>query len=42
VITPWSYLASILYHDCFWFPFIGKKRVAKMLQTGWGRMFKSY
>lgn len=42
VIAPWSYLASFLYHDCFWYPFIGKKRAAEMLKTCWGRLFENY
>lgn len=42
VLTPWSYLASIAYHDWYWYPFIGKKRVAKMMDTEWGRLFTQY
>ena len=41
-ITPWSYLASILYHDFYWYPFIGKKRVQKIMNTDWGKLFKTY
>lgn len=41
-ITPWSYLASILYHDFYWYPCIGKKRVKEMLETKWGKLFLSY
>lgn len=41
-IVPWSYAASRLYHDVFWFPFIGRKRVRRALQTEWGELFKSY
>ena len=41
-IVPWSYVASILYHDVFWYNFIGKKRVNKSLQTAWGELFKKY
>jgi len=40
VITPWSYLASILYHDVFWYPFVGYWRARKALRTPWGRLFK--
>ncbi len=42
VIAPWSYLASILYHDVYWYPLIGRRRVRRMLQTDWGRLFESY
>lgn len=42
LIAPWSYLASNLYHDVYWYNFIGKKRVAKYLKTPWGKLFSSY
>lgn len=42
VLAPWSYLASILYHDYYWYPCVGKERVNEMLKTGWGQLFQSY
>ncbi|MGC8861986.1 MAG: DUF362 domain-containing protein [Armatimonadota bacterium] len=41
-ITPWSYYASRLYHDAFWYPCVGRPRVKKMLETEWGKLFQSY
>jgi uncharacterized protein (DUF362 family) len=41
-IVPWSYFASNLYYNYFWYPFIGRKRVKQALQTEWGRLFQSY
>jgi len=42
-IVPWSYAASRLYHDIFWFPLVGRKRADKIrTQTGWGRLFDTY
>ena len=41
-IAPWSYAASILYHDGYWYNFIGRSRVNKALQTDWGKLFTSY
>jgi len=41
-IAPWSYLASIMYHDWYWYPLVGKKRVRKMLRTEWGELFQKY
>ncbi|MCX7626408.1 MAG: DUF362 domain-containing protein [Candidatus Sumerlaeaceae bacterium] len=41
-LVPWSYLASRLYHDAYWYPFIGKKRVEKIMQTEWGELFRAY
>jgi hypothetical protein len=42
VITPWSYVASRLYHDVFWYNAIGRRRVKKALETEWGKLFLNY
>ncbi len=42
VITPWSYAASRLYHDVYWYNLIGKKRVRQALGTKWGKLFLEY
>ena len=42
ILVPWSYAASILYHDWYWYPFIGKRRVRDALKTPWGQLFESY
>ena len=42
VLTPWSYAASRLYHDVYWYNFVGKKRVREALKTKWGKLFQSY
>jgi len=41
-IAPWAYISSILYHDYYWYPFIGRRRVKKILKTEWGKLFSSY
>lgn len=41
-LAPLSYIASRLYHDGYWYNFVGKKRVEKALQTDWGKLFTSY
>ena len=41
-IAPWSYLASNLYFNHYWYRFIGKRRVEKALETEWGQLFQSY
>jgi hypothetical protein len=41
-LVPWSYVASILYHDCYWYPFVGRRRVKAALQTKWGKLFQRY
>jgi len=41
-LVPWSYFASNFYHNVYWYPFVGRKRVEAALQTPWGRLFRSY
>lgn len=41
-LVPWSYLASNFYHNVYWYPFVGRKRVERALETKWGQLFKSY
>jgi len=41
-LVPWSYFASNFYHNVFWYPFIGRKRVAAALKTRWGKLFRRY
>ena len=35
-------LGSELYHDWFWYPFIGKRRVKEFSKTSWGKLFDKY
>jgi len=41
-LVPWSYFASNFYHNVYWYPFVGRKRVEKALETPWGQLFASY
>jgi len=41
-LVPWSFFASNFYHNVYWYPFVGRKRVEAALDTKWGRLFKSY
>lgn len=41
-LVPWSYFASNFYHNVYWYPFVGRKRVSTALQTEWGKLFESY
>jgi uncharacterized protein (DUF362 family) len=41
-LVPWSYFASNLYHNVYWYPFVGRKRVDAALHTKWGRLFAEY
>jgi len=41
-LVPWSYFASNFYHNVYWYPFVGRKRVEAALNTPWGRLFEAY
>lgn len=41
-IVPWSILASNAYHNWYWYPLMGKRRISKMLETEWGQLFRRY
>jgi uncharacterized protein (DUF362 family) len=41
-LVPWSYFASNFYHNVYWYPFVGRKRVQAALETPWGQLLKSY
>jgi uncharacterized protein (DUF362 family) len=41
-LVPWSYFASNFYHNVYWYPFVGRQRVVRALETKWGQLFASY
>jgi uncharacterized protein (DUF362 family) len=41
-LVPWSYFASNFYHNVYWYPVVGRKRVKDALQTKWGKLFEGY
>lgn len=41
-LVPWSYAASHVYHNLYWYPFVGRQRVKEALQTKWGQLFQAY
>jgi len=41
-LVPWSYFASNFYHNVYWYPFVGRRRVEAALATKWGRLFREY
>jgi uncharacterized protein (DUF362 family) len=41
-VVPWSFFASNVYHNWYWYPLMGKRRIKKMLDTEWGQLFESY
>jgi uncharacterized protein (DUF362 family) len=41
-LVPWSYFASRLYHDGYWYPFVGVPRKKKIMESEWGALFREY
>jgi uncharacterized protein (DUF362 family) len=41
-LVVWAYVASWAYHDWYWYPFVGRARVARFMETPWGKMFERY
>lgn len=42
VLAPWAYIASVLYHDSFWYPVNADRRMAQVLDSPWGRLFQNW
>jgi uncharacterized protein (DUF362 family) len=41
-LAPWSYVASVAFHDMFWYPFKGQQHIQTALQSEWGRLFANW
>jgi uncharacterized protein (DUF362 family) len=41
VLAPWSYVASVLYHDTYWYT-AHQDRINAILQSDWGRLFANW
>jgi hypothetical protein len=41
VLAPWAYLASVLYHDTFWYP-THQHYIHEILKSDWGRLFQNW
>jgi uncharacterized protein (DUF362 family) len=42
VLAPWAYLASVVYHDSFWYPVMAQRMMRTALQSDWGRLFRNW
>jgi uncharacterized protein (DUF362 family) len=42
VLAPWAYIASVLYHDSFWYPFNVDRATKQVLASPWGRLFQNW
>jgi hypothetical protein len=41
-LAPWAYVASVLYHDSFWYPLMAKRNMQAALASEWGRLFRNW
>jgi uncharacterized protein (DUF362 family) len=42
VLAPWAYLASVVYHDSFWYPLMARHKMRGALNSDWGRLFANW
>jgi hypothetical protein len=42
VLAPWAYIASVLYHDSYWYPVNARRMMQKVLDSPWGRLFRNW
>jgi hypothetical protein len=42
VLAPWSYIASVVYHDTFWYPMNADRMMKDVLSSEWGRLFQNW
>lgn len=41
-LAPWSYVASVIYHDSYWYPMLGAGMMHPVMNTDWGRLFRNW
>ena len=41
-LLVWAPFASNVYHDWFWYPIIGRKKIRRFSKTGWGALWERY
>jgi uncharacterized protein (DUF362 family) len=41
-LAPWSYVASVAYHDAFWYPRYAKTKMEPAMMSPWGRLFANW
>jgi len=42
VLAPWAYIASVIYHDSFWYPVKARRMMHDVLDSVWGRLFRHW
>jgi len=41
-LAPWAYIASVLYHDLYWYPRNADRQVPDVLNSDWARLFHNW
>jgi uncharacterized protein (DUF362 family) len=41
ILAPWSYIASVLFHDWYWYP-MHRKNADAIASSVWGRLFQNW
>lgn len=41
-LAPWAYIASVVYHDAYWYPRFSRKQMEDCLRSEWGRLFVNW
>lgn len=41
-LAPWAYIASVIYHDSFWYPTRARRHMREVLASEWGRLFGNW
>jgi uncharacterized protein (DUF362 family) len=41
-LAPWAYMASVIYHDLYWYPMRGNRLMHQALASEWGRLFHNW
>jgi uncharacterized protein (DUF362 family) len=41
-LAPWAYVASVVYHDIYWYARHSRKNMRACLQGDWGRLFQNW
>lgn len=41
-LAPWAYIASVIYHDSYWYPRHARRQMKAALESDWGRLFANW
>ncbi|RCK78318.1 MAG: Ferredoxin [Candidatus Ozemobacter sibiricus] len=41
-LAPWSYMASVIYHDLLWYPLYARSKAQRVMKSPWGRLFSNW